>query len=316
MTNEPPAFDQQSLRARREELRRRQTRRRRLAGGLIAIVAVAVIAVIALGGPGKSSRRAGHATKAPKGRAPKGRRSSASAGTGTPRTQDQVIALRRLAKLAKPVYCGGRRGRYVALTFDDGPGPYTTLAMRKLRAAHAQATWFLVAKSISSYPHIARREVSLGAIGDHTLTHPFLPGLSQSAMANEISGGKRAAEKASGTKVRLFRPPYGARNSAIDRQARKDGLVEVLWSMDSRDSLGANYAGIAKNVKTGLRPGAIILMHENRGQTIRAMRTFLPALRRKHLRAVTVSELLTRDPPSAAQLRVGPKGCGGGRSGA
>jgi len=35
-----------------------------------------------------------------------------------------------------------------------------------------------------------------------------------------------------------------------------------------------------------LRPGAIVLMHENRGQTIQALHKILPALRRKHLQAV------------------------------
>ena len=49
-----------------------------------------------------------------------------------------------------------------------------------------------------------------------------------------------------------------------------------MWTQDSQDSLGANYAGIIRNVEAALRPGAIILMHENRGQTIRALTTLLP----------------------------------------
>jgi hypothetical protein len=50
-------------------------------------------------------------------------------------------------------------------------------------------------------------------------------------------------------------------------------------------------------------------MHENRGQTIRAMLTILPAIQRRHLRAVSVPELMALDPPSPAQLRAGPHGC-------
>lgn len=60
----------------------------------------------------------------------------------------------------------------------------------------------------------------------------------------------------------------------------------------------------------GLHPGSIILMHENRGQTIRALLTIFAALRRDHLRAVTVPELVAEDPPSLAQLRAGGRGCG------
>ena len=79
--------------------------------------------------------------------------------------------------------------------------------------------------------------------------------------------------------------------------------------MDSRDSLGANWAGIIQNVESDLRPGAIILMHENRGQTIRALTTLLPELHRRHLRSVTVPELLAGDPPSMAQLQTPGGGC-------
>lgn len=79
--------------------------------------------------------------------------------------------------------------------------------------------------------------------------------------------------------------------------------------MDSADSLGANYSGIAHNVLTGLRPGAIVLMHENRGQTIRALKLLIiPHLAEHHLRLVTVPELLARDPPSATQLARGAEG--------
>ena len=68
--------------------------------------------------------------------------------------------------------------------------------------------------------------------------------------------------------------------------------------MDSEDSLGANYAQIARNVIAGMKPGAIILMHENHGQTIRAMLAIFAALQRRHLRAVSVPQLLHDDPPS------------------
>ena len=108
----------------------------------------------------------------------------------------------------------------------------------------------------------------------------------------------------------LFRPPYGGRNAQIDAIAHAHGLLEILWTVDSADSLGANYAGIERNVIAGMRPGAIILMHENHGQTVRALLTIFAALQRKHLRAVSVPQLLTDDPPSAPQLRAGGAGCG------
>ena len=186
----------------------------------------------------------------------------------------------------------------VALTFDDGPGPYTTLAMRKLRGHGARATFFVVGRNIPLIPGITRRERALGALGDHTFTHPLLTQLAPAAAEQEITRTQTALERASGGPVTLFRPPYGGRNATIDQIARRHGMLEILWTVDSADSLGANYAGISRNVIAGLHPGSIILMHENRGQTIRALLSIFGALKRRHLRAVSVPQLLAQTRPA------------------
>jgi peptidoglycan/xylan/chitin deacetylase (PgdA/CDA1 family) len=136
-----------------------------------------------------------------------------------------------------------------------------------------------------------------------------LPALPAGTVTTELASTSAAIRAHTGVATDLFRPPYGARSPAVDAIARRLGLLEVLWSVDSGDSRGANYARIAQTV-IGLGPGAIVLMHENRGQTIRALKFFiLPALRSRHIRLVTVPELLALDPPSPAQLRAGPGGC-------
>lgn len=213
---------------------------------------------------------------------------------------------------AHPVYCGARRGHLVALTFDDGPGPYSHLVLRALRRAHDRATFFLVGRSIGFFPRGARSDRALGAIGDHTMTHRNLTTLSLPAAAAEIANGRAAAERSSGTVVQLFRPPYGAHSPAIDREVRREGMAEILWDVDSTDSRAqppSSFRQIAAVVLRSARPGSIVLMHDNRGQTIRALRTILPALQRRGLVAVTVPRLLADDPPSPAQLARGLAGC-------
>lgn len=231
------------------------------------------------------------------------------AASGLPSAGAQAAELHRLTALGLPVYCAGHQGHLVGLTFDDGPGPYTALALRKLRKHHVRATFFVVGKELVNGPTRPRAERAIGAVGDHTWTHPFLPGLSAGQVHDELARTQMAVSRASGAPVTLFRPPYGARSAAIDRQSQALGMVEILWNVDSRDSEGADYAGIAGNVEQGLAPGSIILMHENRGQTIRALLTILPALARHHVRAVSIPELLAADPPSESQLRAGPQGC-------
>ena len=222
----------------------------------------------------------------------------------------QQSAVDRLVDVGRPVFCGGDRGRYVALTFDDGPGAYTALALRILRRAGASGTFFLVGQNLAARPALPPEEQALGAVGDHTWTHPVLTSLPPSAIRTELSRTQRELERLVHRRVSLFRPPYGRHSAVVDATATALGMLEVLWSVDSRDSLGADYRGITRNVLAGLRPGAIVLMHENRGQTIRALKFhILPALRRRGFRAVSVPELLALDPPTRAQLRRGFAGC-------
>jgi peptidoglycan/xylan/chitin deacetylase (PgdA/CDA1 family) len=218
--------------------------------------------------------------------------------------------VRKLVALGKPIYCAGPRGNEVALTFDDGPGTYTRLAIAKLRKHRVKATFFIVGRNIPLQPEAIREERMLGAVGDHTFKHPLLTALPRSLAKSEIVRTQRAVARASGGPVFLFRPPYGAHNATVDSIARRHNLLEILWTVDSRDSLGANYTQIERNVIAAMRPGAIILLHENHGQTIRAMLSIFAALKRKHLKPVSVPKLLAEDPPGEAQVRAGGRGCG------
>ena len=222
--------------------------------------------------------------------------------------------IQRLIRLGLPIFCGGLHGDEVAFTFDDGPGVYTHYAVKKLTQAHERATFFVVGRLIGLWPGWLPQELRLGAIGDHTWTHPELIELPPSEIRAQLSMTAQAIRAGSGEDVDLWRPPYELHDATTDRIAQQLGLLEILWSVDSGDSVGANWSQIITNVEAGLRPGMIILMHENRGQTIRALTTLLPELRRRHLRSVSVPELLATDPPSLRQVREGIDGCGtGGR---
>jgi peptidoglycan/xylan/chitin deacetylase (PgdA/CDA1 family) len=221
-----------------------------------------------------------------------------------------ALAVERIASADLPVYCGGRRGRDVALTFDDGPGTYTHLALRILRNAHARATFFLVGRNLAPWHGSIRKELLLGGVGDHTWTHAYLPKLSPATVTSELATTKQAIDRRGGVRIQLFRPPYGAQTKQINTIGDRLGLLDVLWSVDSLDWKGANWQQIATNVVSRLRPGSIVLMHENRGQTIRALRyLILPVLRERRWKLVSVAELLQHDPPTLQQLHRGLAGC-------
>ncbi len=300
----PPARSQ----ARASDARRASLRPRR-AGATALLAAVLVLAVVlrASSGSSKHRRAARTGSSASAIGAHETSRKSAAARVSA---NSKTAEIARLVALGKPIYCAGTRGKEVALTFDDGPGVYTHLILAKLRKHGVRATFFIVGCNIPLLPGATRAERAIGAVGDHTFTHPLLTSLAPSEAEAQIARTQTDLARSSGGSVFLFRPPYGAHDASIDGIARARALLEILWTIDSADSLSANYARIEHNVIAGMHPGSIILMHENRGQTIRAMIAIFAALQRKHLRAVSVSELLNDDPPSLAQVHAGGHGCG------
>src|ERR671936_3000416 len=199
---------------------------------------------------------------------PSAARTSVPGEEGSPRT-----TLQALARKAVPLYCGGRHGRYVALTFDDGPGPYTARLLRILARAGARATFFVVGSRVAAWPGLVRAEVRRGAVGNHTWSHPRLASLGRRAVVRELLRTQAAVGRsADGTRPLLFRPPYGVGTPAEAAAVHALGLVDVRWSVDSRDAFaGATAASIARTVLAGLHPGAIVLLHDNRHTTLAAL---------------------------------------------
>jgi peptidoglycan/xylan/chitin deacetylase (PgdA/CDA1 family) len=296
----------------RGALRRAQLRRRwllALGAPLAAIVVLAIVLLGAGGGSSSSSGSSGSPSSAPSPPTPISGRRSVTSLAARRASAIPSRAFRRLLGFGRPIYCGGPHGNAVAFTFDDGPGPYTHYALKKLAQAHERATFFVVGRSIDRWPGYLTRELKLAAVEDHTYTHVALISLPPSQVTYQLQATAQKIRAGTGEHVQLWRPPYELHNPTVDRIAQQLGLLNVLWDDDSQDSLGANYARITKNVKAGLRPGAIIEMHENRGQTIRALTALLAALHRRDLRSVSVPQLLASDPPSPQQVRQGLGGC-------
>jgi peptidoglycan/xylan/chitin deacetylase (PgdA/CDA1 family) len=218
-----------------------------------------------------------------------------------PRAWEQHRALAMLFRRGLPVYCGGGRSNAVALTFDDGPSNLTGRLVAELRAGGARATFFVVGNRLEYWPEAIRDERAVGAIGNHTWSHSRLTDLPRWLVWLELARTQWATQRELGWKPRIFRAPYELHDRTTDAVVHSLGLVDVLWSVDSGDSAhGVKVADVVRNVVAGLRPGAIILMHDMHPWTVRALPQILAAVRLRGLRAVTVPELLAIDPPRAA----------------
>ncbi len=200
---------------------------------------------------------------------------------------------------------GSSRTRDVALTFDDGPGPYTPEILTVLERNHVHATFFEVGKMLRYFSVSTVREIEDGdVVGDHTESHPMLAQLSAHDQKEQLFEQIARIELLGGKRPDLFRPPYGSFNSTTLRELRALHLLMVLWSADTNDYARPGTSVIVERALAGAHPGAIILMHDgggDRSQTVAALPQIISGIRARGLRLVTVPRLLMEDPPPAGQ---------------
>lgn len=203
----------------------------------------------------------------------------------------------------------------VALTFDDGPSPFTVGVLSILRTFHAHATFFLVGRRVRAYPAIVRAEIGAGNdVGNHTYSHADLLWMYTPYVLAQLAMTQEAVKASAGVVPHWFRPPYGALSPRVTDLAASLGLRTVLWSVDPADWARPGAGAIAVRVLTRVRPGSIVLMHDgggDRGETVAALPAILRALQLRGYRFLTLDELfdVSPHPPSPA----GSSGNGGRR---
>lgn len=188
----------------------------------------------------------------------------------------------------------------IALTFDDGPGPYTEKLLDILDKYDAKATFFLIGSKVSARANTLRRMQSRGhQLGNHSWSHPELNKVSAEQLASEIDQTNNAIKQAVGTKPNIIRPPYGAFNRAVLEQFRQRGMSAVVWSVDTRDWADRNSEIVCSRAVAGARNGAVILMHDIHPTSVNAVPCILDSLKQQGYSFVTVQNLIGDMTPGA-----------------
>ena len=184
----------------------------------------------------------------------------------------------------------------VALTFDDGPWPGSTLRILSiLKKMHVKATFFVIGNLAARNPDIVRRlEQSGMEVENHSWDHPNSPAfdtLPTRRLHNEMSMTNDELRKL-GVHPELFRPPGGSVNDRLVGIARQNGLRVVNWDVDPRDwAPGASPASITKAVLREIKPGSIVDLHDGGGDqtaTIKALPDIIRGIRKRHLELVAL----------------------------
>jgi peptidoglycan/xylan/chitin deacetylase (PgdA/CDA1 family) len=193
---------------------------------------------------------------------------------------------------------GPRDAGAIALTFDDGPGAVTADVLEALADHGARATFHLLGARAAAGAPLVRRIAREGhEVGVHGWSHRVMARTPLRSLG-ELARARLALEALSGARPRGFRPPFGATSRRLELAAAALGLRTVGWDVDPRDHEEPGAAAIGDRVLAAIRPGSIVLLHDDRPElapTAEALHAILPALAARGLRAVPVAELLSAD---------------------
>ncbi|HLX33299.1 MAG TPA: polysaccharide deacetylase family protein [Gaiellaceae bacterium] len=184
----------------------------------------------------------------------------------------------------------------VALTFDDGPHPEgTPRVLELLRAANAQATFFLVGEQVERFPELAREIVDAGhEVAVHCFRHVNLMRRGPATTRDDLDRAAATIGEATSAELRHYRPPYGILTLPALRHARARGWQTVLWRHDGRDwRADATPESIAARLLGKASGGEVLLLHDadwyasprSWERTAGALELVLERLRERGLRA-------------------------------
>jgi peptidoglycan/xylan/chitin deacetylase (PgdA/CDA1 family) len=275
---------------------KRYRRRRAIAG--LALLAILAWLITAIGSHGSAHRD--HVTSDPSlHHAPAPHLTATEQKARTHQAEEKAVD--SVLAYTPAVTSGGSRGHELALTFDDGPGPYTQQLVGVLNKYHVHATFFAIGEEERYFSAGSSLELRSGdVIGDHTETHPMMASLSAHDQREELVEQIARIELLGGPRPRLFRPPYGSFDATTLHLLHQLHLLMVLWSTDTSDYTLPGVQAIVQSALAGAHPGAIILMHDaggDRSETIAALPAIIRGLRKRGLEPVTIPRLMLDDPP-------------------
>ena len=202
-------------------------------------------------------------------------------------------------------YQGHTTEKVIALTFDDGPGPFTPKILEYLKQHNARATFFIEGDQVAAYPQYVRQVRAAGhEIGNHTFSHLNFHKVKDhpaDVFAKEFDSTDDAIRKALGDaafKTKILRMPYGAYGK-FNREwlipaIKERGVALVHWSFGEDWFLKLTPEKMAADYLKNAGPGAVFLMHDggrHREKTFAALQIVIPALEKKGYRFVAAEDL-------------------------
>lgn len=183
--------------------------------------------------------------------------------------------------------------KQIALTFDDGPATHSIAVLNALKKHGATATFFCIGSRIEKFPEICRRMAAEGhTIGNHSFSHAHVfPFFSRKRVQKEIERTNELIQGITGKPNRLFRPPFGVTNPTIAAAVQQMDQLVIGWNLRSFDTVSKDPEGLAKRIVEKIKPGTVLLLHDNRPDTAAILDSILQYTARHGYKTVGVESI-------------------------
>ena len=192
-----------------------------------------------------------------------------------------------------PLPAAAEEVKMIALTFDDGPGPYTQRLLEELKKRNAKATFFILGCNAETYPETLKQAYLDGhLIANHTYSHNLLTDRSDEQIAQQIAQTEQILNQVCGEGTHyLFRPPFGEYSEHI---LKLSNCPVISWSVDPLDWKCQNAQTVANRIVENAYDGAVVLSHDIYSTTVDGVIMAIDQLMAEGYEFVTVNELFRR----------------------
>lgn len=194
-----------------------------------------------------------------------------------------------------PIYGVNTTEQTLALTFDCAwENSDTDRLLTLLGQYGVPATFFTTGDWCDRYPEDVKRLFAAGhAIENHSYAHPHPNKLSPDELVADTQRCDQVIVALTGKSPTLYRLPYGEYNNTVMATFR-DRLPHrvIQWDVDSRDWQKRSAEEMARDVIAKVRPGSILLFHNDTENTPEALELILPALQAQGYTFTLVEDML------------------------
>ena len=193
-----------------------------------------------------------------------------------------------------PIFSVEKEEKKISISFDCAWGTeHTDDLLREMERSNVRCTFFMVQFWTEKYPEYVKKIDEAGhEIGK---THSDMSKQSESEIRSELESSPAAITAVTGKKVELFRPPYGDYDNLLIDTANSMGIYPIQWDVDSLDWKNLSATDIAMRVINGVKPGSIILCHNNGLHTAEALPLIFSTLQNRGYEFVPIGELIYRE---------------------